>query len=117
MTGLMARRAWPRPTTTGRTWFTSLGTSSLGSRAAQFSRTASRPHGSILRAGTNRPEGDHGVYRPASVPLATSPRSAPPQPLVAALADLEPPPVELRPGHVEPPGLPPSTADPDSPLV
>ena len=69
-------------TTAGRTWFTSLGTSSLGSRAAQFSRTASRLHGGTLRAVAIRPEGDHRVYRSTpggrSTPAAALSRSAPP---------------------------------------
>ena len=44
-------------------------------------------------------------------------RFRPPQPLVAALADLEHLAIELRTGHVEPSGLQHFTADPDSPLV
>ena len=71
-------------TTAGRTWFTSLGTSSLGSRAAQFSRTASHLLRGTLRAGAIRPEGDHRVYRPTLDPALAVSRPPPPAGACAA---------------------------------
>ena len=116
MTGLIARRS-RQSRGDGSDVVTSLGTSSLGSRAAQFSRTASRLRGGRLQADAIRPEGDQRVYRPAPVCRASSARFGHSQALVAAFTDLEHLTVELGRGDVEPSCLQHPAANPDSPLI
>src|SRR6266508_4654376 len=111
---------------------TSLGTKSLGSRAAQFSRTAPPPPRRDSPSRREPPQGrppsisahnssqasrPHGPTGATSECSWGSAFSGHPNPGVAALADLEHLAVELARGHIEPIRGRHCSTDPDSPLL
>ena len=117
MTGLLARRAWPKPRRRVGRGHEPRNFVPRLARCSVFKDRFAPARKESLQAVTIRPEGDHRVYRPRPLRRAFSARSGHSQALVAAFTDLEHLTVELGRGDVEPSGLQHSSADPDSPLV